>query len=353
MVSPIITGLSETKNSDEPSILTRIIAFDEHHDHDVDKVCVMKDENIDVLSTIDDEITDNDAQEVPETSSLFDAQSHLLFNLSVTENEDDTSYDENGKFKDKNLKKYDGAISNFKGNINFLPSHKIEDSPQNVRPIQNSVIKTSNIDAEDQMTRVTTPEIEANLDHQNDFKASGAIPKIPKIRKSGIKLDSEAKNVGIGAKKSKAEAEKLPEKAVVNTLDTISKQIENGRGLISNLLDMPKLSLRQPPITGYMVKTAENEAFLDPTLSPKNSTENIGEVNIIQDQTNIDNIECENDQYLDQILSLDGQNITKKSAQLSIDPPGRELEWKRFSDLLTTGFLVRLPNPLSRREIQR
>ena len=155
-------------------------------------------------------------------------------------------------------------------------------------------------------------------------------------------MDSEAKNVGIGAKKSKAEAEKLPKKAVVDTLDTISKQIENGRGLISNLLDMPKLSLRQPPITGYMVKTAENEAFLDPTLSPENSTENIGEVNIIQDQTNIDNIECENDQYLDQILSLDGQNITKKSAQLSIDPPGRELKWKRFSDILS---IVRLPNP--------
>ena len=108
---------------------------------------------------------------------------------------------------------------------------------------------------------------------------------------------------------------------------------------------MPKLSLRQPPITGYMVKTAENEAFLDPTLSPKNSTENIGEVNIIQDQTNIDNIECENDQYLDQILSLDGQNITKKSAQLSIDPPGRELKWKRFSDILLEKSLVRLPNP--------
>ena len=119
MVSPIITGLSETKNSDEPSILTRIIAFDEHHDHDVAKVCVMKDENIDVLSTIDDENTDNDAREVPETSSLFDAQSHLSLNLSVTENEDDTSYDENGKFKDKNLKKYDGAISNFTGNMSI------------------------------------------------------------------------------------------------------------------------------------------------------------------------------------------------------------------------------------------
>ena len=208
--------------------------------------------------------------------------------------------------------------------------------------------KTSKIDAEDQMTRTITPKIKANLDHQINFKALGAIPK---IRKSGLILDSEAENVGKGPRKSKADKKKLLGKAVVNMPDTISKNIENGRGLMpigSKLLDLPKLSLRQPSITGYMEKTAEKDGILDPILSPKKNIENIGEVNIIQHQTNIDNIECEFDQYSEKISSLNGQNIMEKSAQLSIDPPGRELKWKSFSDILSTGLLVRLPNPTNK-----
>ena len=204
---------------------------------------------------------------------------------------------------------------------------------------------TSKEIADEPSTHISTSVEKADFKDQIKYEALGAIPK---IRKLGENMDSEAEKVGTKAAISKADTRILHNKAVDRFPETISNNIESCQrsiSTISTIFDLPKLELKQPSITGYLEKTAKFEVKLEPILQPKQSIERPGEVNIIQHQANIDNIECESDQYPDEILGLSHQNITRKSAQMSKSPPGRELKWKRFSDILLEKSLVRLPNP--------
>ena len=342
VISPIETGPNQNQNDQELSTSFSVTAFETCKNHDNDDVCskvIVKDV---ALSAVDVKIDGKNALTVSECNLDLHTQSHLHLTLSTTENKGNIQCGKKELTIDNTIQNHSGADN--KGKKCFLSSQIIDNSPQNVRLDPNFVNLTSKEIAHEPSPNISTSVEKAVSKDQIKYEALGAIPK---IRKLGKNMDSEAEKIGTKADRYKAIGRILNSKAVNRIPETISNNIESCHrsiSTISTIFDLPKLELKQPSITGYLEKTAENEVKLEPILQPKESIGTPGEVNISEHLINIDNIECESDQYPDKILGLDHQNIAKKSAQKPKCPPGIKLKWESFSDIVAEKALVRLPN---------